>query len=220
LPRVERVPAPWLLEGNAWIVVLRWPRGAPATMRTEFVPDSLAASLSGPLGFLVCVDYERAPCGPYRELLLVPGWMLFEDQRRHLSISRILVSTWESVVNGRANWGISKDRADFRIDHGTTDRIVVGDRAEQICALQFTPARGPRLPLHTALIPRRYTCLALLHAGRTFYYRPSARGAMRACRLLDWQFAPKFFPDLRGTRVLMSLRLERCAMTFPVARTA
>jgi hypothetical protein len=220
LPQVERVPAHWMLEGHAWVVVLRWLRGASTTMRTEFVPDSLAGSLSGPLGFLACVDYERAPCGPYRELLLIPGLMVFADQRRHFSISRILVSTWESVVNGRANWGIPKDHADIRIEHGTTDRIVVRDGAEQICALQFTPARGPRLPLHTALIPPRYTRLAQLHAGRTYYFQPSAQGAIRACRLLDWQFHPELFPDLRGTRVLLSLRLERFAMTFPVARTA
>ena len=218
LPTVVRLPAPWTLEGNGWIVVLRWPRGT-STTRTEFVPESLAGSVSGPFGFLVCVDYLAAPCGPYRELLLIPGAMRFADGDRHLSISRILVSTWDSVVNGRANWGIPKDRADFRIEHGTRDRIVVSDAADEICTLLFARAHGPRFPLHTGLLPRRYRRFAQLQAGRTFHYQPSARGALRACRLLDWQFAPKLFPDLRTARVLTSLRVEHFTMTFPVART-
>lgn len=220
LPPVERVPAPWVLDGNAWIVVLRWPRAASAAARSKFVPDSLVGSLAGPLGFLVCVDYAHAPCGPYRELLLIPGSMTFADGRRHLSISRILVSTWQSVVNGRANWGIPKDRADFQIEGGATDRIVVNDGPRQCCALEFGASRGPRLPLRTAWVPRRYLCLAQWHAGRTYYYQPSARGTMRACRLLDWQFETALFPDLRTTRVLASLRVENFVMTFPVARSA
>ena len=81
------------------------------------------------------------------------------------------------------------------------------------------PARGPRLPLATSLLPSRFTRLAQLHEGRRVPLRsPSARGSLRFCRLRDWQFDPRLFPDLSGASVLACMRIEQFAMTFPVAR--
>jgi hypothetical protein len=217
LPEVRPVPAPWALRGQAWIVLLRLPRAAAAAR--AFVPPPLLPSLRTPVSVLMCVDYVAAPCGPYRELLFIPGAMRFPDGRHHPSISRILVSTWESVVNGRANWGIPKDRADFEFEAGPAgDRIRVTDAGREVCRIDFGPARGPRLPLTTSLLPARLATLAQWHAGQAFYYRPQARGSLRLCRLRDWQFDPQKFPDLSGARVLACLRIERFDMTFPVAR--
>ena len=150
LPPTERVPAPWSLRGHGWIVLLRLPRKAAA--RTDFVPTSLQAYLRAAISTLVCVEYSSAPCGAYRELLLIPGTMRFPDGRRHASISRILVSTWASVANGRANWGIPKDRADtFEIVRdGSTERFRVADGGRELCRLDFEAPRGPRLPMRTS----------------------------------------------------------------------
>jgi hypothetical protein len=217
LPEVERFPAPWSLHGHAWSVLLRLPRDDAAT--TAFVPPQLRTSVRSPLSVLMCVDYVDAPCGPYRELLLIPGAMLFPDGRRYPSISRILVSTWESVVNGRANWGIPKDRADFFFDSAAgTDRVRVADAGREICRLEFEPARGPHLPLATSWLPSRFTQLAQLHGDRAFHYQPSARGSFRLCRLRQWRFDADLFPDVSNARVLACVRIERFAMTFPAAR--
>jgi hypothetical protein len=219
LPDVPRVLPPWALRGHAWIVLLRLPAGAAA--RHAFVPAELRSSVAAPVSALMCVDYVEAPCGPYRELLFIPGAMRFPDGRSHLSISRILVSTWDSVVNGRANWGIPKDRADFEVDAaGAPQRFVVRDGNSEVCRMEFAPPRGPRLPLRTAWIPAAFATLAQRLDGRTFYYRPEARGALRLCRLLNWRFDARLFPDLAAGRVLASLRVEDFAMTFPVARVA
>ena len=199
------------------MVLLRLPRGAVAAR--AFVPDELQSSLSSPLSALMCVEYDEAPCGPYRELLFIPGAMLFPDGRRHPSISRILVSTWESVVNGRANWGIPKDRADFFFESVPGgDRIRLADDSHEFCRLEFGPCRGPRLPLATSLVPSRLTRLAQLHEGRVFHYAPEARGSLRFCRLHDWWFDARWFPDLSVARVLACARVEQFEMTFPVAR--
>ena len=149
LPDVPRVPAPWSLRGSAWIVLLRLRRNDVA--RHAFLPEQLQPSLVAPLSVLMLVDYTAAPCGPYRELLFIPGTMRFPDGRRHGSISRIVVSTWESVVNGRRNWGIPKDRADFAVS-AASDRetIVVSAAGHEFCRLDFETARGPRLPLATS----------------------------------------------------------------------
>ncbi len=217
LPDVERFAAPWSLQGHAWSVLLRLPRGAAATH--AFVPPQLRSSVRSPLAVLMCVEYVDAPCGPYRELLFIPGAMLFPDGRRYPSISRILVSTWSSVANGRANWGIPKDRADFFFEPGPEgDRIRVADAGREIARLEFGPARGPHLPLATSWLPSRFTQLAQLHDDRAFYYQPSARGSFRLCRLRGWQFDPELFPDVSNARVLACVRIEQFAMTFPVAR--
>ena len=144
-PDVPRFPAPWSLRGHAWMVALRLPAGDPA--RTAFVPADLRATVKSAFSVLMCVVYDEAPCGPYRELLFIPGTMDFGDAR-HPSISRILVSTWESVVNGRSNWGIPKDRADFdwtRSDTGDHWRVTSDGR--ELCSLDFTEPTGVRLPL-------------------------------------------------------------------------
>jgi hypothetical protein len=216
LPEVDRVPAPWSLRGDAWIVLLRLPRAAAAA--TAFVAPQLRASVRSPLSALMCVEYLEAPCGPYRELLFVPGAMRFPDGDVHPSISRILVSTWASVVNGRANWGIPKDRADFYFESVPGgDRIRLEDGGHEFCRIDFGAPRGPRLPLATSLLPARLTRLAQWHEGRVFHYQPRARGSFRFCRLQGWRFDARLFPDLSDARVLACARITQFEMTFPPA---
>lgn len=218
LPATPRVPAPWSLQGHGWIVLLHLPRKAAA--RTDFVPASLQASLRAAISTLVCVEYSRAPCGAYRELLLIPGTMRFPDDRRYASISRILVSTWSSVANGRANWGIPKDRADtFEIVRGATfERFRVADGGRELCCLDFEPPRGPRLPMRTSWVPQGWGTLAQLHEQRAYYYRPVARGSLRPVRLARARYDGTLFPDLSVATVLAAFRVEEFTMEFPVAR--
>jgi hypothetical protein len=220
LPKVPLVPPPWTLRGHAWIVVMRWPGAVDASTRLDFVPESLRPTLAGPLSLLMYVNYTQAPCGPYRELLFVPGMLRFDDGRRHLSISRIVVSSWDSVVNGRCNWGIPKDRADFEVAGDAERSIKVVDAGREICAIEFAAARGPRLPLNTRWLPQRWLTLAQRHAGRDFYYAPAAQGSVRASRLVAWRFDRTLFPDISRARVLTALRVENFEMKFPVARVS
>lgn len=216
VPDVPRVPAPWSLRGNAWIVLLRLPPQAEA--RHAFVPAELRSTVVAPVSALMFVDYLAAPCGPYRELLFIPGAMRFPDGRRHASISRILVSTWDSVVNGRANWGIPKDRADFDIvRRPELERLTVTESGREICRLEFEPARGLRMPLATSWLPSSWLTLAQAYESRTYYYAPQARGSMKTCRLLQWQFDRDAFPDLTPATVLVALRIEDFTLQFPVA---
>lgn len=216
LPDVTRVPAPWSLRGHAWMVALRLPTGDPA--RTAFVPAALRATVKSAFSVLLCVVYDETPCGPYRELLFIPGTMNFGDAR-HPSISRILVSTWDSVVNGRSNWGIPKDRADFDwARHAGGDHWRVTSDGRELCSLEFTEPTGVRLALRSSWLPRKLGTLAQRLDGRTYYYRPEATGDLRLCRLRQWHFDPELFPDLSRATVLTALRIEDFKMVFPVAR--
>jgi hypothetical protein len=216
-----RHPAPWDLRGRGWIVALKLPAMSPA--RDAFLPQELAGQGRALASLLMFVDYDSAPCGPYRELLFIPGAFPFSDGRRHFTISRILVSTWESVANGRRNWGIPKDRADFEVEYGAApaavDRISVASEGRQLCALELRVLRGlPRLPVPGALVPQRLRTLAQRHRGQDYYYAPRAHGWVRPGRLLDWSFDPELFPDVSAAAVVAVLRVEDFRMRFPVAR--
>ena len=215
-PDVPRCPAPWSLRGHAWMVALRLPAGDPA--RTAFVPAELRATVKAAFSVLLCVAYDEAPCGPYRELLFIPGTMDFGDAR-HPSISRIVVSTWDSVVNGRSNWGIPKDRADFDWTRGDSgDHWRVSSDGKELCALDFTAPTGVRLPLRSSWVPRGLSTFAQRQDGRNYYYRPEATGSLRLCRLRRWRFDPELFPDLSRAAVLTAVRIEDFRMVFPLAR--
>ena len=221
LPDVPLRPAPWDLRGSGWIVALRLPPGSPA--RDAFLPTELAGRSRTPASFLMFVDYAESGCGPYRELLFIPGSFPFEDGRGHLSISRILVSTWDSVVNGRNNWGIPKDRADFEIERpagaGRDERIRVTSDGHEVCELHFAaPRLAPPLPVSGGLLPERLRTLAQNLRGRTYYYAPEARGRVRPGRLLSWRFDATLFPDLAAAAVIAVAKVDSFRMRFPVAR--
>ncbi len=199
------------------MVALRLPAGDPA--RTAFVPADLRATVKSAFSVLMCVAYDEAPCGPYRELLFIPGTMNFGDAR-HPSISRILVSTWDSVVNGRSNWGIPKDRADFDWTRSDDRRPLARDQRRQGVVLARIHRADGRATAAAARpgCPRRLGTLAQRQDGRTYYYRPEATGSLRLCRLRRWRFDPELFPDLSRATVLTAVRIEGFRMVFPVAR--
>jgi Acetoacetate decarboxylase (ADC) len=221
LPEVPLCAAPWNLRGSAWIVALKLPPGAPA--RDAFLPAGLAGQGRGLVSYLMYVDYVESGCGPYRELLFIPGAFPFGDGRRHLTISRILVSTWDSVVNGRDNWGIPKDCADFEVeqglDGGREDRVRVVSEGREVCELRLATLRfAPPLPVPGGLLPARLRTLAQSFRGRTYYYAPAAGGRARPGRLLSWRFDAELFPDLAAAPVLAAFKIESFRMTFPAAK--
>lgn len=215
LPEVARAPAPWTLRGDGWIVMLRLPEAARRDPR-HLPPELRARPLSGP-SLVMVVDYAESPAGPYRELLYIPGRFDFGQGLRAWAVTRIYVSTWESVVNGRLNWGIPKDRADFKREPlGGGERISVTVDGQSAATLELAP-RGPALPFHAALLPRGWRTLVQHHAGRNFRFTPGARGRAALGRVARFTSDESLFPDLSGARVLLALRAPRFTLEFPVA---
>ena len=217
LPEVPLRPAPWDLRGSAWMVALKLPAGDPA--RDAFLPSDLAGRSRGLASYLMYVDYAESGCGPYRELLFIPGAFPFDDGRRHLSIGRIVVSTWDSVVNGRNNWGIPKDRADFDVRQDGREEIVrVTSDGRELCELRLATLRfAPPLPVHGGIVPAALRTMAQRFRGNTYYYAPEARGRVRPGRLVSWRFDGALFPDLSSAAVVAALRVESFRMRFPAA---
>jgi len=218
-PQVPESPAPWELEGSGYIVLLRLPRDADDAALA--VPPALRGKRCGRLAILMLVDYSCSPVGPYRELLFIPGRYPFEDGKRHYTISRIVVSTWASVVNGRRNWGIPKEQAEFHVNADLSrpgvEGITVGSRQKPMAQLRFKPLAPPLLA-PGVLIPAGLRTLAQHHQGQLFRYRPTASAVVRPARLLQADFDPEQFPDLNGCPTLATLKVDRFRMRFPAAR--
>ena len=216
LPLVEYAPAPWHLVGEGYIVALWLPDDF--LTRHCFLPPELRPSRRGRIAYLMFVDYLASPVGPYHELLFIPGSVDFSGERR-LTINRIFVSSWESVVNGRTNWGIPKERCDFAVRYGADgiDRVELTLDGRPIVELTLQ-ARGFNLPLNAGLLPRGLRTLGQSLEGRQYFYAPSARGHVRPARLLAARVDGGQFPDFTRGRVLAALRVSDFNMTFPLAR--
>lgn len=208
-------PAPWQLRGQGYILAIRLP--AAERDNASFLPDDLRASRRGALAYVMFVDYAHSPAGPYHELLFIPGSLQFTDGR-HLSISRIYVSSWESVVNGRANWGIPKDRCDFQVRYGSdgVDDIRLSLDGQVFAELKFQH-RFFRLPFHGGWVPERLRTLGQRFRGREFTYAPTARGHIKPARLLSSRIDGALFPSLANGRVVACVKVTDFEMAFPVA---
>src|ERR1700761_8425865 len=101
VPDVPAHPAPWQLTASAYLLLVKLPE--PMLDDGTFVPPALVKKRRSGISLVLLVDYQKADCGPYRELMLIPASFAF-DQGTYPSITRIYVSTYESAVNGRRNW--------------------------------------------------------------------------------------------------------------------
>lgn len=213
-------PPPWTLTGNGLVLIAHFPE---AFVRKQgFLAPYQRFAYRGWIGTVMLVDYQTANVGPYQELLFIPGLFRFGG-RTSFSISKIYVSTQDSVSNGRVNWGIPKELADFsfRNNPDGSRSITVSRDGEPFLALQSKPW-GPRFPITTNLLPgfqvmqQRLTASGRPSPGSLLLTRPSASGSARLTSLSGIRINAAFFPDLSLIKPLLSVTVENFRMTFPV----
>ncbi|HQI80136.1 MAG TPA: acetoacetate decarboxylase family protein [Deltaproteobacteria bacterium] len=211
---VISAPAPWVLTGQGCIALVRLSRDF--VEEQGFVPDALKGRFAGGVGMVMYVDYRSSDVGPYREILFIPG-MFDVGGRKYFSISRIFVSTLESVVNGRRNWGIPKELAVFEVSReGGVESVRMSRDGRQFAELRYR-ALPFSVPVTTALVPRGLRTLVHLHEGRTYLTTPGARGAVSPARLVHARIDGAVFPDFSQCRILGTFAVPKFLMTFPEA---
>ena len=216
-PSIALAPAPWDLVGQGYIFALRMPQDA--LDHGSFVSPQTPRAGRGRLAFAMFVDYEKSDVGPYHELLYIPGKLRFGKDDARLSITRIFVSSESSVVNGRLNWGIPKDRCDFDVSRDARggDQVALRtDDGHVFAELDLEPF-GPRLPAPMGWTPRAWRTLSQVRDGQRFTYVPEASGHFRFARVRNWRFDAAMFPDLASGRVLAAAKITDFRMRFPVA---
>lgn len=211
-------PAPWDLVGRGYISVLRF--SPDSRVQDTFLPTSLLRKRGrSPYGYLMFVDYQSSDAGPYHELLFIPGSFPFEDGQRHLTISRIFVSTMDSVANGRKNWGIPKELAEFDVRYGENgvDSVKLSKDGKVFAELEFK-SYPFWMPFLGKLIPKRFRTLAQHYDDKTFVYTPEASGWIKPARTMRARVDPAMFPNLGRGKPVLTVEIPRFRMIFPVSK--
>lgn len=209
---VKRFPAPWKLRGKGYIFIYKFSRDF--VEKQGCVPDFLKENFDGGFGSVMLVDYEQSDAGPYGELLFIPGKFRY-GRKRLDTISRIYVSTMESVVNGRANWGIPKEKADFRFEQtGRGEERVTVSVGEKTAASFVLRSGKLSFPVSTKLLPFP---LVQEYEGRRCFTNFFGSGKGHFGRIREADIDPELFPDVTGCRPIAVIRVDPFDITFPEA---
>lgn len=213
-------PPPWKLRGWGAILLYRFERDFVAEQ--GFVPPDMLPNFVGGFGAVMLIDYRQSPVGPYRELLFIPG-QFKQGRRRYYSITKIYVSTEASLVNGRANWGIPKELAQFsleQIDNRQTHFTATPIYGSTPFFTATIEAGILRTPFNTVVSPRPARLLQRSELGRWLETMPRAGGTISLTGgLTDIAADPDFFPDVREQRPIGVFDLPQFRMTFPIPKT-
>ncbi|KAG0146714.1 hypothetical protein CROQUDRAFT_657067 [Cronartium quercuum f. sp. fusiforme G11] len=171
----QLVPAPWRLHGEAWWLFLSLTGKLEETIspendhQSESHPDphplgpahfdtleaasresaSVPGVFRGGMGTIQIIRYHSSPIGPYDELMIVPGEFALPDELHRgplPRITRIYVSTLQSVFSGRLNWNVPKHLAQFKFTPATTGELIVRVHAlESYTYTKPTKTEGSRI---------------------------------------------------------------------------
>jgi len=214
---IKTFPAPWSLTGYGYIVLFK---AQPAWLRENgFIDAEMLDRYIPSIGTVMLVNYQDSTAGPYGELLFIPGKFRFPEGARY-SITKIYVSTMESVVNGRENWEIPKDLADFEftIQEDGSEHIRVSFAGRNIAACRLRAGRFS-LPVTTSILPKKLCTVAQYGEGKVLYTSPQARSRLKMAKIEKSEFDSALFPDLNQVKILGVFKADDMAMQFPPART-
>ncbi len=206
------IPPPWKLTGRAYIVFYRFSHNY--VTEKGFVPPALDGMYVRSVGNLMLVDYSDTPVGPYQELLFIPGRFAY-GRKDMYSITKAYTSTQASVDNGRANWGIPKELADFTVaSENGVDRFQVALAGRTFLDLTFKPGHLP-FPAST----RMFNLPLQQPTDEGIYVtRPRAFGWARLADLTQPKVDAAYFPDVSEARPIGTIHLPRFKLTFPAPK--
>ena len=208
---IKIAPAPWNLTGDAYIMVYKFSKDF--VQEYGFLADYQQDRFLGYVGTVMLVDYKTSGVGPYRELLFIPGMFTF-DWKKMFSISKIYVSSRDSVYNGIENWGIPKEYADFdwqTNDDGTENVSLKIDGKE---FFKTTIKKGfISFPLTTSILP-----LNVVQKLRKdlIITNPTAKGKATLASIKSIEVDRNFFPDLSKASPLITMKVKNFEMNFNV----
>jgi Acetoacetate decarboxylase (ADC) len=210
-PDIKIAPAPWNLTGDAYIMVYKFSKDF--VEEYGFLADYQQDRFLGYVGTVMLVDYKTSGVGPYRELLFIPGMFTF-DWKKMFSISKIYVSSRDSVYNGIENWGIPKEYADFdwQTNADGTEDISVNIEGKEF--FKTTIKKGfISFPLTTAILP-----LNVVQKLRKdlIVTNPTAKGKATLAKIKSIKVDKNFFPDLSKASPLITMKVKDFEMTFNV----
>jgi hypothetical protein len=145
---VDAPPGPWSLAGEFVVALVRG-RVSGSGAGSQLPPD--LHRMPGP-NLLVAARYSESPVGPYLELALSEPARL--GARVGMCVTTMVVTTSESRLGGRANWGFPKELG--TLDWSCEGAARVLRWHERDIVVRGTPV-GPPLPtlVPTWMLQRR-----------------------------------------------------------------
>lgn len=206
-----QAPPPWKLKGNGYIFLYHFPKSF--VERFGFLADYQADRFNGDfVGTVMLVDYATSAVGTYHELLFVPGRLDF-DKKKIFSISKIYVSSQESVENGIANWGIPKELADFKITKlSEKEELIEVMIAEKTFFKVHLQKHSFKFPITTKFFPLK---LAQKLDNDLLITNSPAKGKASFAKLLNIEVDSSLFPPISQLKPLSILSVSSFEMEFP-----
>jgi len=134
-------------------------------------------------------------------------------------VSAIFVSSEASAQSGRANWGLPKELAEFRVSE-----LAAGSEAIQVTRAGRHIASFVRSQPHARLrfdfgkLPAHARRLVQISDVRTFHTVPQARARLRPTIVSQLKVNRELLPDARSSRWRIGMHLSPFELVFPVAR--
>lgn len=207
---IDKKPAPWQLTGNAYIMLYKFPK--EFVLKNGFLADFQRSRFLGYIGAVMLVDYHSSNVGPYQELLFIPGMFTF-DWKKVFSISKIYVSTPDSVENGQNNWGIPKEIASFvwnKSLQGKTE-ILVSKEGKSFFSIEINE-RVFSIPFKSSIFP--FT-IVQRQDDDLLMTQPSFSGKMGVVSTKKIVVNSNYFPDISKINPLITFKLSNFEMNFP-----
>lgn len=208
----ESYPAPWDLEGEGYIFPFFANR--EYNLKHGFLSAEDQAAYRGGLGAMMLVNYSKSNCGPYYELLYIPGNFSHPDGQCK-RISRIFVSSEVSVRWGIRNWAIPKELAEFDWQKGPRSTFIEVRQGRNVF-LRVRMEHGLiPFPVTTALMP---FSLIQRAPDRWLKTKLSGRGRGRRTRLSEFFVNEKYYPDaMESGAGRFGIAVDPFRLQFPVA---
>jgi hypothetical protein len=201
------------LTGNGIIWLYKIPKAF--TQRPGFLADFQQNASKRGIGAVLLMNYHTSEVGPYQELLFLPALFMIKGKLT-FSISKIYVSTHASAWNGRENWGIPKEVADFNLltkPNGSTE-VHVSREGQPFFSARVS-SWGPALPFTTRFFPLNR--IVQQHQGQFLFTQPEAIGHARLASTKSIRSDALYFPPVQELTPLATVSLADFKMVFPVA---
>jgi hypothetical protein len=209
---IKKYPPPWNLAGTGFLFAFYPKKEKFIELSGMSFTDKKA--YRGGLGAIIFANYSSSNVGPYSELLFIPGDFECNGQL-YKRVTKIYVSSQSSVDNGRANWGIPKELAQFEWrKHGSHTSIKVNDGAKHIADISYSGV-FVSFPIDSSFFP-----LSIVQdwEGKLLKTTPTAKGLGKFSTVEHFYINPIVFPGLESSAMFympVGISVESFSMVFP-----
>lgn len=198
---------PWNLRGEGIILIFRFKKDW--VENSVHLPNHLKGKFKGGLGYVMLVDYEKTPVGPYHELLIIPG--KFRKTKKQ-TITKIYVDSEASTQNGRNNWGIPKETLPFSWKKEKGNDIIEIRSGEKVIFSTEITSGGIPFPVTTTILP---ISLCQTWNKVKYYTKPRGFGWGKLAKVKTMSVDPDFFPDIQNIKPILTVRVSPFHIKFP-----